>query len=44
MGREVKSSRGRERQREGVSREVEAGHDHEERGRKGMGREARVRE
>ena len=32
-------SRGRERQREGASREIEAGHDHVERGGEGMGRE-----
>ena len=31
--------RGRERQREGETREAEAGHDHVERGEKGMRRE-----
>ena len=31
MGREVKSSRGRKGQKEGESRETEAGHEHVER-------------
>ena len=47
MGCELRGSRGRERQREGESREAEAGHDHMERGEenpRGAGEQLGVRE